>query len=310
MDYDLARDRLCVFGGNLSGAISDDWWEFDPAVTDWAQTTTANVPTYSFYPLANMAFYPPTRTFVIFGANYNTPGPDHYIPMTWEYDPSTRTFTEIPVAHSPSGALHGAMCYWPAVGKIVYTCGFSYTRNLRPAETWTFDYADWVLLPTANHPIGRVYPNMCVDGSDDDLLLFGGVSSPAGSDVMQADTWKLQSQTMDWNNVIPATSPDSRMGTYLAQAGGDGCVMQGGEVLASPNFNRTDALLWDGVNWTLDSAGNPGSSERGHMTYLSSVNKCLWFGGFQGGYSQETWYVDGFSRPRSRERFSVATAWL
>jgi M6 family metalloprotease-like protein len=104
-----------------------------------------------------------------------------------------------------------------------------------------------------------------------------------------------QVATVNFNQLMPANAPISRMDMAMAQFGSSGqAILYGG------NWDTTrfsDTWLWNGSNWNLlTPANNPGILAGHAMAYDAGRGQIVLFGGMAGTpavYSNQTWIWNG-----------------
>lgn len=153
--YDVARDRVVLFGGVDSGGTTfDETWEFDGV--DWRRvTTTIAAPigqTNSVYDRHRQ------RTVVFVSSRHET----------WEFDGAnwTKSAAVTPNVNYP------ALTYDPIAKRVVSFGGEQ--NNTMVAETWEYDGAAWSNVSGATSPPVRAGGVMGFDPSSSRLVLFGG----------------------------------------------------------------------------------------------------------------------------------------
>jgi hypothetical protein len=151
----------------------------------------------------------------------------------------------------------------------------------------------WTDLTAASptRPSARLMHGMAYDTNRQAVVLFGG--SPDGS-VPLGDTWELSGET--WQNLgLPSPRPSVRMGHCMTYAGDRAeTILFGGRdgFIGATYYN--DTWGWSGSSWVNLAPSNPPSA-RAHatMTWCSSWNSILLFGGFgPGGALDDTWLLD------------------
>ena len=129
---------------------------------------------------------------------------------------------------------------------------------------------------------------MAYDETRRQIVLFGGLSLPAGTNPN--DTWVWDGT--NWSELSPATSPSARAYTGMVyDAARGGLVLFGGENTSGGHLN--DTWVWDGTTWTQRAVSGP--SPRAPSTMACDVARgvTVLFGGYDGGINGETWEWDG-----------------
>lgn len=118
--------------------------------------------------------------------------------------------------------------------------GTSSNAATPPAETWTWDGANWVQLTPATQPSSRSLAAMIYDPRRQRLVLFGGMS--VGSFSRLNDTWEFDGST--WTQIATASSPPIRASPGMAyDAQRQRVVLFGGTT-------GVDTWEYDGTNWS------------------------------------------------------------
>ena len=174
--YDVARNRVVMFGGVLSGDVfAGDTWEWDG--TNWTQVA-ASGPAARFG--HHMSYDAERQRTVLFGGAlfFGTVFFD-----TWEWDGVS---WEKRAEGGPPSQIYGVMAYDPGRQRSVFVTGYTFNRVFS-SETWEWNGISWSKsLNTAPPPRQNAY--MAYDYQRSRLVLFGGYN-PAGT--LLADTWGL-----------------------------------------------------------------------------------------------------------------------
>jgi Galactose oxidase, central domain len=272
----FAPTGTCIlYGGGNGSVASNETWSYDG--TTWTQLTPATDPglRHTFGMCADVQ----RGVLVMFGGSDST-----YTPQgtTWEYAPLTNTWTQ---RTSSSGNTPGprygcSMVHDVARGVSVLYGGWSGSAFTN--ETWEWNGADWVLVPTANRPSGRDRFAFAYDVVRGKSVLFGGITTSGPS----AETWEYDG--VDWTLVATPTSPPPRQKVNMAYDLARGVmVMQGGQ---ASGVQLLDGWEYDGVNWRLlPSTPSPARGEDA-VVYDVARGVTVVFGGYStGGTYTQTW---------------------
>ena len=163
MAYDSARDRVVLFGGNVTTypcyAVLSDTWEWDGSA--WTERSPVTTPPPSIH---HAMSYDSVRRRTVLLLNDG---------QTWEWDGTD--WTQRAPAHAPSGA--GAMTFDTVRGLTVFCDG--------TMTTWEWDGVDWRQRTPTSAPGPRGGHAIDFDSVRQRLVLFGGAG-----DYLVGDTWE------------------------------------------------------------------------------------------------------------------------
>ncbi|MFN3239955.1 MAG: hypothetical protein ACE37K_00410 [Planctomycetota bacterium] len=197
------------------------------------------------------------------------------------------SWTVIPTANAPSARFLYGMAYDSNRNVVVLFGGRSgFAPN---NQTWEFDGTNWTQVVTANTPAAREEMGMVFDASLNRVVMFGGCDE--STQTIFGDTWWFDG--VDWVDVSPASSPAPRFrGSMVYDSNRSRTVYYGG-------FDGTSileqTLEYSGGEWsTVPPAGNnPTNATEALGAYDPLREKFVLFGGFGGGFSNETWEFTG-----------------
>ncbi len=223
----------------------------------------------------------------------------------------------------PPRAQH-AMAFDSIHSQVVLFGGFLQTGTvgaLPPTEyndTWVWNGSKWTnVSPSGQGPIGRDWHAMVFDSARQQLVLFGGETSPsvsAGS--VLSDTWTWDG--MNWTLKSPPTSPTARKGHAMVyDAAHSQVVLFGGQIFQRQGLNtsfvsQNDTWVWDGTNWTQKTPTNSPPARAGHaMAYDSAHGQVVMFGGTTdaGSDLKDTWIWDGTNWTQKSPQNSPSVRW-
>jgi hypothetical protein len=172
MAYDVARDRVVLFGGSAcsSGVCSDfgDTWEQNGGT--WSRASAVG-PARSGHA---MTFDAARGVTVVFGGAHGGVLGD-----TWTWDGAT--WKQASTTSAPPPRASAGMAFDRARRLATLFGG----DGASPA-TWSWDGAAWTLLPTASDPGARSSFGLAYDDARQRVTLFGGF----GNGAALADTWE------------------------------------------------------------------------------------------------------------------------
>jgi hypothetical protein len=214
MVYDSRRGVTILYGGNDSGNILGDTWEFDSLT--WRQIVPQNPPLP--LDLHAMSYDLVTRKTVMFGGVagiVNNPASA----ITYEYDGSDWHEVSLNSGY-PEGRYDHKMVYDTARGKHVLYGGFVCRVDpgagfctFRPvSETWEFDSnaRTWTLRSTSGPP-RRFEFGLAYDSTCNQAVLFGGMlQDTTGVASYGNDTWVWNGGSGTWTQMVPAHRPAGR----------------------------------------------------------------------------------------------------
>lgn len=143
---------------------------------------------------------------------------------------------------TPAPRYSDAMAYFPATGETIVYGGMQNATQF--SDTWAWNGTGWLQKSPAHNPGQRVAHVMVYDSVRGEIVMFGGASITAGSQLN--DTWVWNGT--DWIQRSPVHSPPIRANAAAAfDAVSKQVVLFGGtNVTGSLN----DTWVWDGSDWT------------------------------------------------------------
>jgi hypothetical protein len=161
-----------------------------------------------------------------------------------------------------------------------------------PGDTWRFEGDAWRRVATDGPP-ARGRTALAYDRRRGQVVLFGGVSAPAGAQQAQAflaDTWIWQDGR--WRKAADG-GPRGRYAHGMAFDEQAGVVLLYSGAAAHRDAPLDDMWQWDGERWReIRLAGpTPGHRYQPVMVYDRARRKTVLYGGIGG--SAETWEWDG-----------------
>lgn len=250
MAYDAARNRIVLFGGQVSGVNQNDTWLFDG--TNWTRVFPANspVPRYGH----RMVYDAARQQVVLFGGHRG----DTRLNDTWVWDGTN--WTQKTPANAPSPREYHAMAYDAARQEVVLHGGNSAASG--NAETWTWNGTDWSLKSPATSPPGHNNSALAYDAARQEVVLFGNFGQ----------TWVWNGTT--WTQRSPFSPPSAR--NYLTMDYDP--IRQ--EVVLFSGSNQSDTWTWNGTAWTRKTPTRQIAGRQGHMmAWHGGLQRMVVFGG-------------------------------
>ena len=287
MAYDVARERVVMFGGYLqcSGygctpGYLDDTWEWDGQT--WTEHTSTPFPQGR----ENSAMtYDPVRERVVMFGGWNESA-YAYLSDTWEWNGTTWT-RRTPIT-SPTGREGHALVYDPVRGRVVMFGGYRRTDGNRYfQETWEWTGMTWAQQTPTTAPPARYEPGAVYDSANNQVVIFSGRD---GTSIF-ADMWQYDGTT--WSQRTNSQAPPVRLRTALEYEHTGTTLLFGGYdyVSAVATTHR-----WTGNGWLrLTPATTPPGRYYHRLARTSAGSQLLMFGGIgvSGGYLDDTWLWDG-----------------
>lgn len=202
MAYDSQADRIVLFGGTNSTLLNDTW-VFDPTTYTWTQRLPTASPPRLFSPM--MVFDAHADRTIVTGLRLGSSFLD-----TWAYDYVANRW--LPVSASgPSSRSGAAMAYDSAAQRELLFGGISNSGSPLN-DTWSFDYTSrsWTNRSPSSTPPGRNGMVLAYDAAVDRLVLFGGTSIVASTQVIYHDTWAYDDTANAWSNLTVFGAPSGR----------------------------------------------------------------------------------------------------
>jgi hypothetical protein len=311
MAYDVARDRVVLFGGG-SGRYPpaiyyyDDTWEFNGATATWTQRGTTTIPGDTIFA---QAIWNANRGHVMMfgGETWITPSgpqppgtacglaglglaPDYYLQnKLWEW--TGTNWSQLPPATPwPEERCGHGLAYDADYQTPVLYGGLNY--NGYASNTWEWHDPGWIEYTSANGPGPRLGVGMVFHPGLVRNVLFGGVYNG----TYYNNTWLWGGARTDWVNANAGTPPAARSDMAFTYDSGQARVVLYGGHNASTLFS--DTWAWTGAgNWTqLPIAGAPGGRYAAAMVYDSARARLVLFGGASAtGQYGDTWVTHTYT---------------
>ena len=273
MAYDAATSTVILFGGYGNCPCTDTWsWDGN----NWTQLNPATNP--SVRTNASMAYDSAHQKIILFGgcAN-NTPGSCSAQNDTWSWDGTN--WTQLSPSASPPARDFASMAYDAATQTMILFGGCSDPYCASPlGDTWQWDGTNWTQLNPALSPSVRGQANMAFDAANGLAVLFGGYPTAVCGGYC-GDTWVWNGS--NWAQVFPTASPPARGAAQMAyDAATSTAVLFGGCIAANYSMYLNDTWLWNGGNWTQQSAAvSPIGRSNAGFAYDTAAGHAVVFGG-------------------------------
>ena len=207
MAYDPTTQTVVLFGGTtLSNTNSSETWTWDGAA--WTQRFPPVSPSPRSWNTNGMVFDSLVGKVVLFGG---------YTPSftmfndTWEWDGTSKTWTEKFPVHSPSPRQ--AMVAYDETSRQVVLFGGCTGQWTFAGDTWTYNGLDWVEQQPTTLPPARCDQALAFDPKLHAVVMFGGLPGPCEdcTDTRLNDTWLWGGR--NWTQVQTPTSPSPSSGS-------------------------------------------------------------------------------------------------
>jgi len=299
MVYDPRRAKVIVFGGLVSiltpsaqNSPYQDTWEWDGSTGAWTDLTGSGAkPTARGHAAA--AWDAGRDRMVLFGGLTGTTTTT-FLDDTWEWNPSTRTWTPFTPAHKPTVRANATATYDARRGKVVLFGGQDGTLDYQ--ELWEWDGTDWTgpIVPAAG-PSKRMRAGLAFDELRGVSVLFGGTprSVPTPASIPR-DTWEWDGTR--WLDMTPTgAKPGTRYGTAsFYDPVRERVTLFGG---LDSTGTKQETWVWQDRRFRLlaPATSAPGRF-RASIAFDTARGKALLYGGESSGVYhgyQETWEWDG-----------------
>ena len=224
MVYDIAANRMILFGGAGAYGPFGDTWSYDYGTNSWA-LLNANSPGSLFAP--SMAYDAAAdRVFLFGGAVFGMT--IVWKNDTWALSVADKTWTNTHASTSPS-ARGGAPMAYDSVSDVALLFGgantFANTTSGYFNDTWAYNATAnaWSDVTPVHSPSPRVLSALAYDPIVDRTVLFGGAP---GSGIPYDDAWAFQ-----YVPPVPSFPPSAPRN--LQASAGDGQVALGWEAPSS-----------------------------------------------------------------------------
>lgn len=201
MFYDETR-KVLVYGGLVSMSTNDRMrtWVFDPhALVGWDASPK---PSPNIEYNAASAYIPDLKASFSYESSHGA----------WLYDAVKNQWSQLaPAGNGPPPVTDGV---YDAKRKRVLCFGGQNPKAVN--DTWAFDISSktWQKLNCKNAPPARYFPNLAISPVADIMLLHSGFKEEWKDGLRQQfqDTWALNLETMEWQELPIKQPPHSAVG--------------------------------------------------------------------------------------------------
>ncbi|MGE0401567.1 MAG: kelch repeat-containing protein [Kofleriaceae bacterium] len=254
MAYDVANDRVVLFGGRTAAGYSNETWLWDG--TSWTQVTPPTSPSAR----ANHSMtYDTTRGRVLlFGGVDET----SLLADVWEWNGTTWALQD--VTAMPTARVNAAFAYDPISGGVIlFGGGADPDMSAGLDDTWRLTAMGWTQLSPVIVPTARMRGTLVWAPARHRLLLVGGESLSDQGIIVQSfaipDMWEWDGQR--WR-ALPTSSRLVTEHVSFASPDGDTVYTLGGHDIdtTSPQelfeYRWTDGGAYDTCLTRLDADGD------------------------------------------------------
>ncbi len=290
MVWDPLNQKVILFGGTTRLPRPTDRSTYVWDGTDWTQI---QCPGTDVKPRSGpgLAWDPVNQRMMMMGGHYYPTNGDPSIylsDMLW-FDGECWQPYDLP--ESPSPRLDFSIAYDP-IRKVTLLHGgidyddFSYLR-----DSWAWDGSTWSFA--GDEPPKRRWAAMAYDPNNQGIIMYGGLHD-VGTFIHDMWLWNGTWSEIELESLNPGQRRHHQM---VFDPTRNNVILFGGYSYENNEY-MNDTWLWDGVNWTEVTPGNPNPEPRyGHcMAYDPRFEQIVLFGGQDRDHSYtDTWAWDGAS---------------
>ena len=192
----------------------------------------------------------------------------------------------------PLGRYGPGSVYDPQLQKTIIFGGG--TQNLTGYELfndmWTYNSTGniWSEIVPTNKPSARSGHTMVYDSTNQKTILLGGWDENIG---LMNDTWIYDSQTNQWTEVFPITTPENRQSHAMYYDPiFQKVILFGGYRDTFPHFSDTWEYNYTANSWTeLNPSISPPGRYGSKMVYDPINQRAILFGGRTTSIMNDTW---------------------
>ena len=293
--YDLARDRIVLFGGANDSLVCSDTWEWHNG--RWQRKAQTGPPARTF---PAMCADPVNGGALLFGGNRVLFGTedlrDTFLNDFWRWD--GQNWHEIS-GMGPAARAEASMVFDTERNRLVLFGGYNRERDRvnRLRDTWEWDGEKWQLVSDTG-PAPQSGATMIYDEKRAAIVLFGQNSERTAGEVWQwsGNNWKM----------LPEGSGSRRYNAAIAYAPEHGYALRFGGWNGEARTN--DSWIFDETGWRLLAAEGPSARNHSAMVYDHKNRRFILFGGHDGervfgdmwAFKSETWHQLRASVPKLR----------
>ncbi len=240
MAYDPTTQTVVLFGGlnvhigGSGGSYSNQTWTWD-GVT-WTQQFPSVSPSARSWNTNAMVFDTKLGKVVLFGGQADFV----FNNETWEWDGTSKTWTQQSPAHSPS-PRNATLAYDDAAEQMVLFGGN--TNGIAYDDTWTYTGVDWIEHQPATVPEARTDNGLAFVPLLKEVVLYGGLAGSC-EDCGQGrlnDTWLWDGT--NWSQVQTSASPQPSSGVSFTYDGTTKSMLLFGGWVADFSFTNSTWLF-------------------------------------------------------------------
>lgn len=236
MAYDVAHDRIVLFGGDTTAGLSDETWL-------WDGTTWENAPASG--PSARVGHamtYDASRGVVVLFGGIDSNG---LLGDTWEWDGATWTKVALALPEPP-GRVGAALAYDANAGRVVmFGGGDDLSVSSGTDDMWQLGANGWEALSPVVRPTGRMRATLTWSPARRRLQLVGGESVNDNgifvSPALTSDSWEWDGSR--WR-LLPASPRGIRQHVAFFAPDGGGTVTVGGNALEPGTVGGVVEFRW------------------------------------------------------------------
>jgi len=233
-----------------------------------------------------MAYDNDRKIMVLFGGFYWNGSSMIYYNDTWEFNYSSKEWTNITTADIANAHPGGPIVYDSLAKKVIMIANGG-------TEVWEYNGINWTKRNPSSYPSPRGDFGIVFDSKRNVTVLFGGHIDNVGE---ISETWEYNYSLDSWVNVTTNNSPPAVKNVGLAFDSKRGKVVMFGGESAATFFNET--WEYDGTDWTnVTGSQAPHGRSYPPMVYDSLRDKVVLFGGYPDDtssytYEDEIWDYD------------------
>ncbi|HTW13153.1 MAG TPA: Ig-like domain repeat protein [Solirubrobacteraceae bacterium] len=294
MAYDPDTDQLVLYGGQAAGGDSAATWLWNGS--SWTEANADSPPGALAHPC--LAYDAGTHQLLLYGGST---GSGTNSDETWAWDAGNNSWTELNSGDTADGLYDASMAYDQSTDQMVLFGG-QLSGGDAASEIWIWQPGPLNWSDKGASVAGGVYgAAMAYDPSGDQMVLFGGTGSGAGSPSDPAGTWIWNGSDDDWMDTDPSPIPGNPFydGSIAYDPVLGQLVLYGG---TNGTADLDDTWSWNGSNWSLlQSDSPPGAYAGTAMAYDASTDQLVLYGGYNSSadpaYSNQTWLMAPPAQP-------------
>ena len=295
MGYDVTTDQIIMFGGISGGVpVTDTTWRWgggsDNNHLQWQKLTeSASNPSARYGSVMAWAGLGP---MIMYGGYNSTSG---VLSDSWLFNDSKVAVPQwLPIegSQTPQPRTGAAMTYDAANSRVIMFGGLLQNGTYSNA-TWKWTSGGgWSQLTPLYNPNAVAWAGMCAT-TGSDIVLFGGVTTGLNY-VATTYIWTGS----NWAPITPAgAAPAARSNhTMVYDASAARCIIFGG--IGNGGATTYDDMFYltaTATTWSSPANAGPPSGRWGHSMVYTTGGISILFGGYSGGYKNDTWQYNSAS---------------